>query len=983
MAMTATMFATVVSLNFSACTAYDEPMASSISQNSLSGLWISEQAAQGTIGEGEDAQQYVKVVRIADFQNDTEGIWFKYFINAAGDVITDGGATMSDFCYSAGNNGRVDIYIVHNTRGKAEAKNFTMNMTAEKMTADDFELTPATDAQKQQIQAWGRQMGLGFSIEEDDYNINSDSKMGVPFDRMSWRNQNAIYLYVGNTSEMKAEIKDSKDRAGYTAVMLPWATTSNGRETNRMSNLPAHFCDDITPENGWDLVANFCGNYNIPNANYFVLYNKYLGKMRYFYYMPKDAQFNNAKDHNWEILMENGTAEHSVFRYAVPMNKKIKNGKAINADNSGYWSQIVTPWTSTVDKLGQQAPSQGWFAFDVDLSVYRGAGNTMAQDGIMKPFLRGYSKSNVNLYGKLKADIEGKIEMKQCCVNTSNGVFGPLEDMLGQVKGIKDFIGGAKQVYQNLMSGDILGAIEGGINVAKQGCDIVGIDYGKTTEGFNGYKGEVNLKMNGTLDVEGMITSTEIIQAVATPELGIQHFDFENSTLGQGVWNLETSPVVYHTNAFVNWTLEGGNYLQRQSPFNGYQNWTEDTKAPHRGHVCYFDPSSIKVVLNPNVFTEEEIQSAKVYAICGVRKDAKFGSTEMYRTAMDLQKSQYKPCGNFEYYNRPFTEAPFDAYSSNKNDMGMKAVTKLEVETVDGFEYGLFGRGDADFLVEPQTLKGNGAPDLMPAYEVNVTVMVMHNGSPIVYSRTYLPEYKEMRIENMPEITDSYIKQSMPEHYVAEVYAQQMAHVKDVRNWTRRTLIATAGTPSHQHVLSEGGSGRVYELNKAADSPKESFAALFDNDLSNRWVSSYNNVDFKEIGLFSDTHHVTQRSVASGVWKNYPCWYVEFKSNQPISPRSYSLISANDAGKYPQCNPQCWILFGKKNAKDSWTMLGMSSYNNQPEDMLPRANSKATKELPFRFNKCEDMQYFRLEIMKTDKSDQLMRLGEIRFNYDD
>lgn len=119
----------------------------------------------------------------------------------------------------------------------------------------------------------------------------------------------------------------------------------------------------------------------------------------------------------------------------------------------------------------------------------------------------------------------------------------------------------------------------------------------------------------------------------------------------------------------------------------------------------------------------------------------------MYRSAMDLQKSQFKPCGYFEYFNRPYTEAPFDAYSSNKNDMGMKAGTKREVETVDGFQYGLFGRGDADFLVEPQTLKGNGAPDLMPAYEVNVTVMVMHNGSPIVYSRTYLPEYKEMHIE--------------------------------------------------------------------------------------------------------------------------------------------------------------------------------------------------------------------------------------------
>ena len=61
----------------------------------------------------------------------------------------------------------------------------------------------------------------------------------------------------------------------------------------------------------------------------------------------------------------------------------------------------------------------------------------------------------------------------------------------------------------------------------------------------------------------------------------------------------------------------------------------------------------------------------------------------------------------------------------------------------------------------------------------------------------------------------------------------------------------------------------------------------------------------------------------------------------------------------------------------------MSSYNNQPEDMLPRANSKSTRELPFRFNKCENMQYFRLEIQNTDNTNHLIRLGEIRFNYND
>ena len=264
---------------------------------------------------------------------------------------------------------------------------------------------------------------------------------------------------------------------------------------------------------------------------------------------------------------------------------------------------------------------------------------------------------------------------------------------------------------------------------------------------------------------------------------------------------------------------------------------------------------------------------------------------------------------------------------------------------------------------------------------------IPRDGKPIVYSRNYLPEYKEMPIAQMPEVTDSYIRQNMPANYVPELYAQQMAHVRDIRNWTRRTLIPTGGTPCHlkaKRKCSKGADTWYVDDNECYVSEKESFAALFDNDLSNRWVAAWNNVYFVyDRWLLDDDVFCSGRAVCDGVWKNQPCWWVEFKSHLPISPRSYTLISANDAGTYPQCNPQCWILYGKKNEKDPWTMLGMSSYNNQPEDMLPRANSQPTRELPFRFNKCEDMQYFRFEIQNTDKTNSLQRLGEIRFNYDD
>ena len=98
-------------------------------------------------------------------------------------------------------------------------------------------------------------------------------------------------------------------------------------------------------------------------------------------------------------------------------------------------------------------------------------------------------------------------------------------------------------------------------------------------------------------------------------------------------------------------------------------------------------------------------------------------------------------------------------------------------------------------------------------------------------------------------------------------------------------------------------------------------------------------------------------------------------------PTSYTLISANDAKTYPQCNPRVFGLWGKKNPNDPWTFLAFSSYNNQPEDMLPRENSQPTGKIPFRFHDAKNFQYFRFEVL--DVADEnLMCLGELRFNYD-
>ena len=56
-----------------------------------------------------------------------------------------------------------------------------------------------------------------------------------------------------------------------------------------------------------------------------------------------------------------------------------------------------------------------------------------------------------------------------------------------------------------------------------------------------------------------------------------------------------------------------------------------------------FSEKGIKVVLNPHLFTQKEIESAQVYATCGVRKKySSFGSLDNYRDAFGYNEKGSK-----------------------------------------------------------------------------------------------------------------------------------------------------------------------------------------------------------------------------------------------------------------------------------------------------------------------------------------------------
>jgi len=140
----------------------------------------------------------------------------------------------------------------------------------------------------------------------------------------------------------------------------------------------------------------------------------------------------------------------------------------------------------------------------------------------------------------------------------------------------------------------------------------------------------------------------------------------------------------------------------------------------------------------------------------------------------------------------------------------------------------------------------------------------------------------------------------------------------------------------------DGGSGG-YNVN-------EQHGKLVDNDLTTKWCQS----------------------------KPDGGWYIEFHTASAIQVDGYMLRTGGDTGSYGQYtrNPQDWVLKGKKNSGDSWTIIDTKSDNHD----MPNA-SNAEKD--FDVDVPGEYQYFRLEISNNIGNGGAMQLSEMRlFKYD-
>ena len=926
-------------LGFSSCDKAKELEPNPLAKQ-LSGLWWSLTDISGTLPEDFGGADYTRIGQAFQLNEDGTGYSVTFFFNDenSNPIYVVGGKSIAKLTYTTTSDGRI-----HMDFGKAYYEyadyydSFTIIYTDGMIMAANGDkaivLTKADDSVSVMIEEWDNTFNGGASA--DNYNIND-----VDFTPTTWREQEAIYIYDGTGKDAT----DAKGRTGYTLVNMPWY------DGDVLTNLPNGFCDDITPGNGWEWVLNRCGSRNAVNNNFFAVYNKYTGILRFFYYMP--SEFSTGNDHVWQVSMTDHLAQQSTWPYGIPEDKTIVNKVAIGQTGDGTYMTYITPWTNYMSDDGLITPNAGWWAFDIDLSQTR-LDDVQSGDNIRLQ-MRSWNTQHVSLSSTMRAAIEGNFAgnldasvnllQSQHLNNSAMGIVAKIGSMAGNL---------GSAIY-NLVSpdGEKGKALGGIVEFAKGGCNLAGIkteaahDIEGTIKGK--MEGTITLGLSGNIDTEGTIRGSYPAVGVASPTIQMKDFDLKNSHLGQGVWNLKTAPVVYWTNVDAWWKEDEwiGVYDAYWNPLPCY-NYCQMT--PY-----FFDPNSVEIELNPDIFPTSEIEWVEVDAVCGARKGSQL-LNDALRSAFGVGGSTSR---NFAirgwsndgwkryYISRELKENDLlmDFLRDNDDKLGMSQSHVIYSQD-NGYSFGgkkfswtetVKGRGADGYAIEPQYLGGYGfSYTYMPFLEVSVTVLVKLKSmdTPVLLSRNYLPEIKSFDKEEFNNAV-----------HKAKPYASKMQGHTELYDYQMRRIYTILSDYDVDAVFPDGFFPKLTATSGSPGwSERYSYKNIFDRDWATDWRSPNTN---------KNTDNV---------------WFVEFHSTWPISPKSYYMTISPSCYAYvweSSTNPDSWTLWGKEKEGDYWILLSKVTGDTK---MPAGYNTKQVRvEYPL---KSGTWQYFRLEIKHTRNED--------------
>ncbi len=257
--------------------------------------------------------------------------------------------------------------------------------------------------------------------------------------------------------------------------------------------------------------------------------------------------------------MNDKLASRALFRYGVPLDRSITNNasKAILIQPE-FMGQLVAPWVAS-NFNGASLPLQaGWWAYDLDLSTYRKDASIASLNDrdnalIMNLFAREDMQAQFS--SLFEGTIDGNLNLEATYANSENGKTSELGDLIGKAK---DIGMGIKDIVTAAMESDVGGSLKGVVALGKKAAVMMGLmeeeaDPNKLT----GMKGTINMAMKGSMDTKGYLSAQRGVNGFAGMVLKSDNFLLDNNPgLAEGVWNLESAPIVYYTDAYVDYLSE-------------------------------------------------------------------------------------------------------------------------------------------------------------------------------------------------------------------------------------------------------------------------------------------------------------------------------------------------------------------------------------------------------------------------------------------
>lgn len=519
----------------------------------------------------------------------------------------------------------------------------------------------------------------------------------VDFEK-DWASAQKITIFLSKTS-VNGRVSVVDDVVSlpwdFNSSPLSWLPRENGADTREVAKM-------IKSKDDWSLVFNMTGIEDLPNRNYFGLYNRYTGTLRVFFYFTAEMiPSNSTNDHMWSFAVSEDLAEHFATQFALPYDEKA----TVDFKRAASKPVLVSPTTDEYNPFttqGQTVPKVGWWAFDLNMSALRGHDFFQETSATSTMDISLFTSStqqvflNSVLRGSLNGLIDGSVQLSQLApkttatwgrvllpiINTGSAFFmntAFVKDIAGYRSGTSSTIDVNRDRVIDLDgNADNLPAMPPqpanqpevrAFPVAMLVSLLVGTGLsllGKYLESAAQEKADVGdlgsisldaaFDLNAVMATSGAITSptTNVVPAISMTKGYLKEFNDDNTptSLGKGIWNLLNHPVVYivkdaywYENNFNSFStkkeypLGGGT----QYPTDVYSYDLAATKGSRPGLrlITFLDPTSVGgVTFNSDLFGGEFSQ-LNVYLSYGVYPGSDPGYTDVFRhnAGMDFPHS--------------------------------------------------------------------------------------------------------------------------------------------------------------------------------------------------------------------------------------------------------------------------------------------------------------------------------------------------------